>query len=151
MIVVVPGAIREWRLGGSGHGTSVTEKALPSGSQNENMAGTPGPAEDFIGVHASGRERGVGVAGVVGGEPDADGAAGDVRCCRSRVMMTLGLPGASSMKAAGGRRGVAQCGEAERAGIEAQGVVLVLDRDADGAHAGDVGLGRAHLVLLAVG
>ncbi len=40
------------------------EKALPSGWRKANMAGTPGPAQDLVRVHAGASKLGVGGGGV---------------------------------------------------------------------------------------
>jgi drug/metabolite transporter (DMT)-like permease len=130
--------------GGLGDGEGITVGVAKGEHRRDS-----GPAQDVVGVDSGGGKRGVRGHGVVGGESDADGAA-----CRGG---DCGLEGDDHVVAAWcelnpasavRRRVVAQHGEAERADIEAQRGVLVLDRDADGAHAGDVGLGCAHGLLL---
>lgn len=84
------------------------EKSFAVGVAEREHGRYSGPAEDFVGVDAGGRERAVGVVGVAGGEPDADGAAGDVRGCRFEGDDNAGVTGCESGEAAAVRRRVSR-------------------------------------------
>lgn len=107
------------------------------------------PAQYLVSVDAGGRKGLMGGLGVVGGESDADGSARDARRRRFERDDGVVLAGGEFDPPAAVRgRVVAENGEAEGVDVEAQGGLLVVDRDADGADAGDVRWGDGHRVLL---
>lgn len=118
-------------------------KALPSGSRR-----APGryarPAQDLTDVDTGGRQRLVRRLGVIGAEPDDDRSAGDIGCRRLEGHRDLVMIWAQFDPPTAARHEVVpdDC-ETQNARVGAVGSVLIVDRDADGANAGDDGGGHA--------
>ena len=127
------------------------EKALPSGSRKANMAGTPGQRRISSASTPAARRAAwaASASSVVNRMPMAPRVT-SVAAGFKRDDGVVAAGREFDPSAAVGGRVVAQDGEAEGVAVEPQGSVLIGDRDADRANAGDVGLRGGHQVLLRV-